>query len=422
MQILPSFFRVRQHFQSRALPNVQQATIDAIANSPAASLIRPGQSVAIGVGSRGIANLQPIVATTVRCLRGLGADPFIVPAMGSHGGATAQGQVGVLGSLGVDEAFVQCQIRSSMDTVFLGETEGGIPLHIDANAAAADHVVLINRIKPHTRLTGTLQSGLCKMLMIGLGKHTGAAAFHHAFSAFDYQLDRVASEIVTTICQSINVAFGLALIEDAYDETAWIEAVPGDQFLQREPELLPKAIQWMPRLPFDKLDLLIVDQIGKEISGTGMDTNIIGRKANDKVAMPDEFPKIREIYVRSLTRSTAGNAAGIGIAEYTHQRVVDAMDRDKTRVNCLVSGHVTAGAIPVTFETDEAALLAARSQFGGTTDQIRWVRITDTLHLSEIQCSEALWDEIQSGGDRNDPCEVISEIQPLKFSDGELSP
>ena len=373
--MLPPFITIRQNFPSRRLPNLRQSIIDTLSSAATADLIKPDESVAVAAGSRGISKIDEIVRITTEYLRSLGARPFVVPAMGSHGGANADGQIGVLESLGITESTVGCPIRSSMETVYLGDTHEGVPLHFDANAASADHVVVVNRIKPHTRLTGSLQSGLCKMMMIGLGKHAGAAAFHHAFDDFDYQLDRVAPQIVSRIVEKMPITLGLAILEDAYDEVSMVEAIPANRILSREPELLPTAIEWMPQLPFDELDLLIVDQMGKEISGTGMDTNIVGRKSNDRAAMPGEKPRVREIYVRSLTEKTAGNGTGIGIAEYCHRRVVDEMDFQKVRVNCLTSGHPSAGAVPLVFESDREALEAARTQFGGTNDEIRWARI-----------------------------------------------
>ena len=308
--MLPSLLKIKQNYPSRRLIDLRGSIIESLNSIELKRQILPGQTVAIAAGSRGISRIDETVASISEYVRSLGALPFVVPAMGSHGGATPEGQAAVLQSLGISEATVGCPIQSSMETVFLGETDGGIPIHFDAVASAADHVLVVNRIKPHTRLTGTIQSGLCKMMMIGLGKHQGAAAFHHAFSEFDYELDRVAPEIVPRLIEKMPITAGVAMIEDAYDDVAMVEAISAKDILRREPELLPVAIDWMPRLPFDDVDLLIVDQIGKEISGTGMDTNIIGRKANDRAAMPGELPRVREIYVRSLTEKTAGNGTG----------------------------------------------------------------------------------------------------------------
>ncbi len=418
-QPLPRFFRVRQRFESHRLDDVATAVSEALATSDLSSTIFPGQRVAIAVGSRGIANLVMIVKQVVDEVTVMGGVPVIVPAMGSHGGATAEGQTKVLDSLGVSAAAMGCEIGASMDTVVVGKTGDGIEVHFDAIASTADHVLLINRVKPHTRLVGEFESGLVKMLLIGLGKHRGAALYHQVFAKYDYRLDRIAPEIVSMILAKLPVRLGLAIVEDAFDETSSVHAVAAERFLADEPPLLQAAKNRMPRLPFDHADLLIVDQIGKEISGTGMDTNLIGRKFNDKLAAPDEFPKIRQIYVRALTDQTAGNASGIGIAEYCRSRVVQQMNVDATRINCLTSGHPTAGAIPIHLPTDHEVLSVATTQSGRLSVQdLQWLWIRDTLRVSELACSEAYWDQA-SGDDR---LEILCEPSELSFdADGNLS-
>ena len=412
MTNLPKFFRVRQKLESNRLDDFAQAVTDTMESVDVRRKIRPGESVAIAVGSRGIAHLNVIVKQVVDEVIKIGAIPMIVPAMGSHGGATAEGQTKVLASLGISHDTMGCAVNASMNTVAIGSTEDGIEVHFDAIASEADHVILINRVKPHTRLVGRYESGLVKMLMIGLGKHRGAALYHQVFAMYDYRMDAIAPEIVTMILEKMPITMGLAIIEDAFDETSHIEAVLSEDFLSREPKLLELARSRMPRLPFEQADLLIIDKIGKEISGTGLDTNVIGRKFNDKLAAPDEFPKIRQIYVRSLTDRTAGNASGIGIAEYCRSSVVDQMDVDVTRINCLTSGHPTAGAIPIHMKTDREVLTAAMTQSGRLSmEQLRWLWITDTLHISEVECSEAYWDEAV----KDDRLEILHEPQEIEF-------
>ena len=418
MTSLPRLFRVRQRFPSHRLDDVAEAVNNALASSDLESVLRPGQSVAIAVGSRGIANLAAIVKRVAEKVAELGGTPFIVPAMGSHGGATADGQKKLLASLGISGDTIGCEIRASMETVSIGTTGDGIEVHFDKIASGADHIILVNRIKPHTRLMGELESGLVKMLMIGLGKHRGAALYHQIFARYEYRLDVIAPEIVDMILDAMPITLGLAVIEDAYDETSLIQTVSAKRFLSDEPELLRCARSRMPRLPFDEVDLLIVDRIGKEISGTGMDTNVIGRKFNDKIAAPDELPKVKQIYVRGLTERTAGNACGIGIAEYCRSRVVDQMDIDVTRINCLTSGHPTAGAVPIHMETDRDVLSAATTQAGRLSPkQLRWLWITDTLHVSQVACSEAYWD-LARGDER---LEILGDPQEPRFDgDGNL--
>ncbi len=414
---LPEFFRIRQKTKQQPIDNVAGAVIEALDASTIRQQVQPGQTVAIAVGSRGISNLKTIVSTVVRFVEDLGGDPIIVPAMGSHGGATPEGQTALLASLGIDSS-VGCQVRASMETIVIGQADDDVSIHFDKVASEADHIIIVNRVKPHTRLTGRFESGLIKMSMIGLGNHLGASLYHQIFGRHDYRLDTLAPKIVPMIVERMPITLGLAIVEDAFDNTSLIEAVEPKNFLSREPELLSIARTRMPRLPFDDIDLLIVDTIGKEFSGTGMDTNVIGRKAHDKHPGPDEIPKIREIYVRSLSEKTNGNAAGIGIAEYCHRRVVDAMDREVTRINCVTSAHVTAGAIPLTFDSDRAVLDAVLSQVGKErADEQKWVWIANTLHLGQLACSRRFWDEVQGRKD----LQILSDPSPLEFdSHGDL--
>ncbi len=387
---LPRFFPLQQTFESSPVKDVEEVIACTFCESDSLNEVHQGQTVAVAVGSRGIHQLSRIVKAVVQEIKKCGAQPIIVPAMGSHGGATAEGQAAVLASFGVTEESMGCPVVSSMDTVLLGHTPEGLPIYFDRVASEADHIVVVNRVKPHTRLAGQYESGLIKMLMIGLGKHRGASTYHQFFPDYDYCLDRLVPSVVKLLLNRMPITCGLAIVEDAFENTSHLEAVPADEILNREPELLEKAKSLLPRLPFQHFDLLIVDQIGKEISGTGMDTNLIGRKSNDKAAAEDEFPKVRHIYVRSLTPKTAGNGAGIGIAEYCHQRVVDALDVEKTKVNCITSAHPSAGAVPLTFESDCDALLAALSQVAIERHrEVKWIWIRDTLHVDRVWVSEA---------------------------------
>ncbi|MFK8112747.1 MAG: lactate racemase domain-containing protein [Rubripirellula sp.] len=412
----PEFFCLRQKFAAHPLEDVSLAVREAMARVDLS--IQPGQRVAIAVGSRGIANLTEVVGEVVQRVIAMGGEPLIVPAMGSHGGATSDGQAQVLASFGITAVSMGCPVVSSMDTVLVGTTSGGVDVHFDRTASEADHVIVINRIKPHTRLTGKYESGLIKMLMIGLGKHSGASLYHQVFPDYEYQLDLLAGEIVQMLIDQMPITLGLAIVEDAFEQTSLIEAVAPHELLAREPALLEIAKSRMPRLPFDHVDLLLVDQIGKEISGTGMDTNVIGRKVNDKAAAANELPKVREIYVRSLTEKTAGNGTGIGIAEYCHQHVIDAIDMQKVRVNCVTSAHPSAGAIPLTFPSDRAALDAVVSQ--AAVDRIadlRWMWIHNTLEISELACSRVYLEAAQ----KNPDFEILTDPQPLPFdADGNL--
>jgi hypothetical protein len=413
--VLPRMFRVRQHFDGRRVSDPAASVVQELERISLQTRVSPGQSVALAVGSRGIANLPVIVEAVVRFVRAVGGQPFIIPAMGSHGGATAEGQVEVLESLGITPATVGCDIRASMDTTIVGTTSDQFPVHIDSLALEADHLILINRIKPHTRFTGRIQSGLMKMMMIGLGKRNGASLYHRANQTIPF--DRLITTVVPILMKARPVTIGLAIVENAHDQTFLIEAVEPDDLLQREPELLQLAQSLMPRLPFDHADLLIVDQIGKDISGTGMDTNIIGRKSSDKAAGEEEYPKLRQIYVRGLTEKTHGNAAGIGLAEYCRSSILDKLDYHSTRLNSVTAGHVTAAAIPVHYPTDLEVLQEAVMQAGLTPpEKVRWMWIRDTLHLTDVLCSEAYYDDAVS----RDDLQIVSPLSPLEFlADGQ---
>ncbi len=411
-KLLPYFFDVKQSFPSFAIPDVRAATREAIEASAFSRQLRAGQTVAIAVGSRGMNQLPTIVRAVVDFITQRQATAVIVPAMGSHGGATAIGQSELLASLGVSSESMGCEIRASMETIELGTSRMGIPIHFDKLASQSDHIVMVNRIKPHTRLAGQYESGLVKMLLIGLGKHNGAIAYHQAFDDANYCLDELARELTPLLLDRTPTSLGLGVIEDAYDQVSQIDAIDAENLLSEEPKLLSIARERMPRLPFAQIDLLIVDRIGKEISGTGLDTNVVGRKWNDKVSAANEFPKVKQIYVRSLSEKTAGNATGIGVAEFCHRQVLQRIDYEKTRINCLTSMHARAGAIPIHFESDRDALTAARTQAGPKRmDQLKWVRIVDTLRLSEISCSEGLWEEVRHA----EAMQAVSEPSELQF-------
>ncbi|QDV46597.1 hypothetical protein Enr13x_65060 [Stieleria neptunia] len=409
----PRFFTAKQSLPSHRIDDVTAELTELFQAETAIEQIRPGQSVAIAVGSRGIDRIAEVTQTVVRLLVDRKAQPFVVPAMGSHGGATGQGQTATLAALGITPESVGCPIKSSMETVPIGKGPGGIPLSFDRNAAAADHLIVINRIKPHTKLDGSIQSGVCKMLMIGLGKHRGALAFHPAFKSFDYRLDRITADVIPTILAATPFLLGIALVEDAHDSIGQITVATADQLLDLEPTLLRRAIEWMPKLPFRTAELLIIDAIGKEISGTGLDTNVVGRKWHDKMAGDEEWPKIDEIYVRALTEKTAGNASGIGIAEYTHRRVAEGIDPVKTRINCITAGHATAAALPVWFDSDRDVLDAVCAQTPMEADRRRWLWIPDTLDLETIRCSEAYLEEAR----RSDQLEIVNDPRSFQFDD-----
>ena len=402
--------RVKQLFDTTRVPDVAATVRAELERIGLARSIRPGQSVAIAVGSRGITNAALIVKTVVECMRALRAEPCIVPAMGSHGGGTAEGQRKVLESYGISEAYTGAPIRSSMEVIELGTTEDGIPLHFDRTAYAADHIVLVNRIKPHTSFAGPIESGIMKMLMIGLGKHAGAAMYHRA--AVTVPWERVVRTAGRALLGRCKVACGLAIVENAYDETARIEALAPEEIEAREPALLILAKKWMPRLPVDRLDLLIVEEMGKNISGLGMDTNITGRKPGAEL---NGGPHIRRVFVRSLTPESHGNAHGIGMAEFTTTRLVKAMDYRATILNALTAVHPEAAVVPVHFDTDREAVDAALGTIGlDPPARARIVRIRNTLQLGEVEVSEPCRVELLQRSD----VQVLEPAHELGFDSG----
>ncbi len=406
----PHTFRVRQRFDATGLDDVPGEVRRQLEKLGLDRRVRPGQSVAVTVGSRGIANLPAIVRATVRFLQGLGLRPFIVPAMGSHGGGTAEGQRELIEWYGVTEATAGCPIRSCMETVVVCHSAEGFPVHFDRLASEADHVLVLNRVKPHTRFAGEIESGLMKMLLIGLGKQEGATVYHRAI--LDYSFAQIIRSAADEVLHRCRILAGLGIVENAYDQTARIEAVlPGD-FLTREKELLKLARQWMARLPFDDIDVLVIDRIGKDISGTGLDTNVVGRKFNDRRAVNGETPRVKCICLRGLTPETHGNAVGLGIAEFCRTRLLRETDLEATRLNAMVANHASAALLPIDYPTDCAMLEAALGTIGlAPAQDVRLVWIADTLHLDELECSVAYLAEVHA----RESLEILTEPRPMPF-------
>lgn len=412
MPVYPQIFRVRQHFACPKVADVPGEVCRQLQRLQLERRVQRGQRVAITAGSRGIAHMAEILRTLVEYFRGLGAEPFVVPAMGSHGGGTAEGQRQVLAAYGITESSVGCPILAGMETVVVCRSAEGFPVHFDRHAYQADHVMVVNRIKPHTRFTGDIESGLMKMLLIGLGKCEGARVYHRAI--MDYSFGQIIRSVAREVVARCRILAGLALVENAYEQTAWIEGVRPEDFESREPQLLALARQWMARLPFDRVDVLLVDRIGKDISGTGLDTNVVGRKFNDHHAVEGEWPRVKLIGLRGLTAKTHGNAVGLGIAEFCKTRLLREMDLPATRLNALVAGHISAAMLPLDYETDAEMLnhmLAATGLAEPPQARLLWIR--DTLHLDEVECAAAYWDEAQSRKD----LEVLTPLRPLPLDE-----
>jgi hypothetical protein len=338
--------------------------------------------------------------------------------MGSHGGGTAEGQRGVLETYGVTEPFLGCPIRASMETVVVCQTREGFPVHFDKHAYGADHVLVVNRVKPHTRFAGDIESGLMKMMLIGLGKHEGAKVYHRAIE--NWSFDQIVRSVANEVIERCRVVAGLGVVENSFDETAKIAAALPENIIETDKALLREAKRLLPRLPFDEVDILIVDEIGKNISGSGMDTNVVGRKYNDHEAIGEERPRIKRIIVRGLTEESHGNATGIGLAEFCLSRVVREMDPQITAINCITGSHPTAAMIPIHFDTDKETLEAALATIGLVEPQnakLIWIR--NTLDLVEIICSAAYLDAAKA----NPNVDVLTDATPFPINtDGLMQP
>ena len=406
----PRMVKIRQKFKAHVIviKDIKGELSKEVAKSKLKERIKLGDKVAITAGSRGISHIAEIIAAIVKEVKDLGGNPFIVPAMGSHGGATAGGQVAVLKRYGITKSSIGAPIRSSMEVVKIGEIKEGVPVLMDKIAFNSDAIIAVNRVKPHTSFRGTVESGLMKMLSIGLGKHAGACLVHSFGSP---GLREMVPQVARIILKKTNVVLGIAILENAYDKTAKIVAVEPEDFMKVEPGLLEEARQLMPRLPFDEIDLLIVDEIGKNISGTGMDTNIIGRLM---IRGEKEFekPQIDKIIVLEVTPKSHGNAIGVGLADITVKRLVNKIDYHATYTNVLTSGFLNRANIPITFNTDKEAVATALGTFIRIESaKVRVVRIKNTLALEKVYISEVLLKEAE----KREDLEIIGELKEMLF-------
>ncbi|MBT6272642.1 MAG: DUF2088 domain-containing protein [Chromatiales bacterium] len=388
---LPRFVRVRQRFSSDHIDDVDARVAEQF--SALAPTDLSGKRVAIGVGSRGIRPQPPVVRAVVRELKNAGAQPLVVPAMGSHGGGVAEGQLSILNGYGITEAFLGCPIEASMDVVEVGQLEDGTPIYCDRIASEADYIVPCNRVKPHTDYRGVHESGLVKMMAIGLAKHAGAEVIHsHGFARFSDVIPAAGQVFL----ENTKTLFGVAMVENAYDQLMHVELVPRERIMERDAALLELAKQNIPQLHFDAIDILVIDEIGKDISGAGMDPNATGRPGT-RLPGFDSAPDIQRIVVRDLTEATHGNATGLCAADVTTQRVIRKMDWSMTYVNIVTSGTVDFGKIPIVADNDRTALGVALRGCPKVCDaEAKIVRARNTLELSEIWASEAMLPEIET--------------------------
>ena len=411
---IPQMVRIRQRFDATNITDLAESLERELAKPGAIDTIRPGQQVAVAVGSRGVANIALFTKVTIDAIKAAGAHPFIVPCMGSHGGATAEGQVEVLHHLGVSEESIGAPIRSSMDVIEIDRLPNGLPVYVDRIASQADAIVVINRVKPHTAFRGRIESGIMKMIAIGLGKQKGAEACHQL--GFKYMADNVPA-MARIMLDKLPILFGVALVENAYDQTCRIEVLPAAQIEAREPALLEEAKARLPKILFDQIDVLVIDYIGKNISGDGMDPNITGR-------YPTPYahggPDVSKMVVLDLTPETKGNANGVGTADFTTQRLVDKTNWAATYANGLTSTVCAPTKQATTLENQRMTIQAAVKTcniLNYTT--CRLVRIQDTLHLGEIEISANLLEEARQHPD----IEILTEPYTLSFDEeGNLFP
>ncbi len=409
---LPFLIKVKQRFESSIIRNLQTEIRNQWYRLRKNLALKTGASVAVAIGSRGIANLDTIVRLTINEIKALKAKPFIFPAMGSHGGGTAEGQRKVLKELGITEESIGAPIRATMEVQEIGETKGGLTIYMDQYAYDADKIVIVNRIKPHTDFDGNIESGLMKMILIGLGKQKGADYYHRVF--LSRGCEDVILEGAREIINTGRILFGIGIVENERDETSIIRFVLPQEIEQVEKELLVKAKAMFPALPFDEIDILIVDEMGKEISGAGMDPNVTCRRLIRYKKAPGKTDICR-IFVRDLTDSSHGNAAGIGAADFTTKRLVEKIDFKTTYINCITGCGPEEARIPITLETDEDALEACFSTIRPVRPQdARIIYIKNTLEINEFYASEAFREEIES----NANLEIVNESYDFCFDKG----
>ncbi|MFJ7725908.1 lactate racemase domain-containing protein [Neobacillus sp. NPDC097160] len=410
MMSLPKFAKIRQTFHVESLKDIPGTVTEQFLRVNADEKIKPGMEIAITAGSRGIANIPLIVKSVADEIKKRGATPFVIPAMGSHGGATAEGQKEMLEGLGITEEYTGCEIRSSMEVVEVGVTSEGIPVYVDKIAYNADGIIVMGRVKPHTDFKNKIESGVLKMASIGMGKHKQALALHtYGIKGISEMMPEVGKVAIA----NSNTLFGVAIVENAHEETAIIEAIEPDQIEERERELLKKAFDLMPSLPVDEMDILVVDEIGKNYSGTGMDTNIIGRIRVLGVEEPKK-PSIKYVIASNLSEVSHGNALGIGLADLTTKRLFEKIDHQTMNENVITSTFLARANIPIVLDNDQEALKAAlRATWGVAPEEARIVRIPNTLHIGELYVSEVIYHELKD----KENIEVLEDLHEMKFNE-----
>lgn len=403
---IPKFARIRQSFDDTKVDNIEEEITKQFQNEKIKDLIKEGQTIGITVGSRGLANLKEIVKYICDNIKSKGAIPVILPSMGSHGGAIAEGQANFIRGLGVTEEFVGAEIRAGMEVIQLGTTEEGFPVYYDKIASEIDGVIVLGRIKAHTDLEGDIESGLHKMIAVGLGNHLGAQVVHAM--GLDKAVPRLKS-IARYVLKKSNIICGIGLIENAYDETSDIVFLPTSEIADAEADLLAKSKKQLPRFLFNDIDILIVDEIGKNISGNGMDPNVIGR---GMIGYKNKEIRINKIVTLDTSEESGSNAFGVGLSDITTKRIFDKLETEAMYTNAITAIAINGVRIPVAMDSDKLAIqLAIRAVCSEEPNKLRIVRIKDTLSLSELYVSEWLVEELKT----NENIKIIGDIKELEF-------
>ncbi|MFO7969888.1 MAG: lactate racemase domain-containing protein [Candidatus Izemoplasmatales bacterium] len=402
-QNFPKIKCIEQKIESPQLLNIKSNILKKIKKLNLKALVSKGEKIAITASSRGITNQDLILKTIVEYLNDLDTKPFIVPAMGSHGGGTVEGQLNILEEYGITSLLMGCPIKATMDVVSIGKSEFGTPVYIDKFVAEADKIIIVNKINSHSKFVGDVESGLSKMCLIGLGKHEGAKLYHRLIE--NYTWPTVVKSLRKIILEKLPIICGFAIIQNAQNHVSELHLLRSNEIAENEPKLLKKFKKIRPKIPFNELDLLIVDEMGKNIFGTGMDTNIIGRKS-------DSSMKVKWVFVRDLSKETNGNAQGIGLADFTTKRLVDKIDYSQTYENALTAYRTDSAKIPIYLSNDRDVLKKV-FEVAGVSDpaKFRLVWIKNTLELDKMLVSEYFFDKIRD----NDNLKVIDEAEDFKF-------
>lgn len=410
---LPQMVRVKQKFETKTITNLTEYMLNSINSNISKDILNGvrGKSIAITAGSRGIPHYKEMLKAIVDLLKEHGANPFVFPAMGSHAGATAEGQKAFLENFGITDEYLGAPIKSSMEVVKIGETEDDIDVYCDKYAAEADGIVVFHKIKPHTHFKDIHESGLLKMVCIGMGKHEGATAFH--MQGFDNFCESMIKTCDVFLANT-NIIFSVGIIQNAYDEISEIEAIPTEKFYEKDAELLMRAKKEMARFKFNDIDVLIIDEVGKEISGTGFDPNITGRTEviSQQLKFREIAPNIKKIVLLDITEPSYGNGTGMGEADLISYRFANKIDYESTYTNVITNNYLKAAAMPMYGNSDRDAIkIACKTSMVSDADKLKMVRIKNTLELFEFEVSTAYLQEIK---DRDD-FEILSDPYTWQF-------